>query len=80
MQAVNIHRNILQRFIYTNSSSSHPSLVRQICVESDRQDFTSLDFATIIILQSKVVSLASNLQPGGSGPCIYVPRDKVDQL
>jgi hypothetical protein len=25
-------------------------------------------------LQRKVVSLASNRQPGGPGPCIYVPQ------
>jgi hypothetical protein len=35
--------------------------------------FTSLYFATIIILQSKVVNPASNPQPGGPGLCIYVP-------
>jgi hypothetical protein len=34
-----------------------------------------LDFAKIFFfLQSKVVSLASNPQPGGPGPCIYVPQ------
>jgi hypothetical protein len=33
--------------------------------------FSSLDFKTIISLQSKVVSLASNPQPGVPGPCIY---------
>jgi hypothetical protein len=31
-------------------------------------------------LQSKVFSLASNTQPGGLGPRIYVPRDRVAQL
>jgi hypothetical protein len=36
--------------------------------------FTSLDFAPIIALRSKVVSLASNPQPGGPGLCIYVPQ------
>jgi hypothetical protein len=36
---------------------------------------TSLDFATVIfILQNKVISLVSNLQPGGPGPCSYVPQ------
>jgi hypothetical protein len=34
--------------------------------------FTSLDFATVSFLQSKVVSLASNPQLGESGLCIYV--------
>jgi hypothetical protein len=34
--------------------------------------FASLDFATLIFLQSKVFSLASKPQPGGPGPCIYV--------
>jgi hypothetical protein len=33
-----------------------------------------------MFLQSKVVSLASNIQPGGPGPCIYVPSDRVAQL
>jgi hypothetical protein len=42
--------------------------------EIDHPVFTSLDFATIILLQSKVVILASNPQPGGPGPCIYVPE------
>jgi hypothetical protein len=36
--------------------------------------FTSLDFATIIFSESEVVSLASNSQPGGPGPCIYAPQ------
>jgi hypothetical protein len=36
--------------------------------------FTSLNFATVIFLQSKVVSLASNPQPSGPGPCIYVTQ------
>jgi hypothetical protein len=34
--------------------------------------FTSLDFATVIFLQSEVVRLVSNPQPGGPGLCIYV--------
>jgi hypothetical protein len=46
----------------------------QICLESDHPLFTSLSFETIIFLQSKVVSLASNPQPGGPGLCIYVSR------
>jgi hypothetical protein len=31
-------------------------------------------------LRSKVVSLASNPQPGGSGPCIYVPQRQGDKV
>jgi hypothetical protein len=27
-----------------------------------------------IYLQNKVISLASNPQPGGPGPCVYVPQ------
>jgi hypothetical protein len=39
--------------------------------------FTSLDFATLFFFsQSKVVSLASNPQPGGPGPCIYVLKEQ----
>jgi hypothetical protein len=38
-------------------------------------DFISLDSETIFIfLQHKVVSFVSNPQPGGPGPCIYVPQ------
>jgi hypothetical protein len=36
--------------------------------------FTSFDFTTIIFLQTKVVSLASNPKPGGPDPCVYVPQ------
>jgi hypothetical protein len=36
--------------------------------------FTSLDFAAVILLQIKVVSPASNPQPGGPRLCIYVPQ------
>jgi hypothetical protein len=36
--------------------------------------FTSLDFAPMIFLQSKVISFESNPQPGGPGPHIYVPQ------
>jgi hypothetical protein len=36
-----------------------------------------LGFITIIILQSKVVSLASNTQPRKPGLCIYVPQWQV---
>jgi hypothetical protein len=34
--------------------------------------FNSLDFATTILLQTKVVIFASNSQLGGPGHCIYV--------
>jgi hypothetical protein len=44
------------------------------CHELGHPVFTSLGFATIFFLESKVVSLASNPQPGGLGPCIYVPQ------
>jgi hypothetical protein len=36
--------------------------------------FTVLHLAIVHFLQSKVVSLASNSQPGGPGLCIYVPQ------
>jgi hypothetical protein len=36
--------------------------------------FTSLDFVTLTFLQSKIVSLASNPQPGEPGACIYVSQ------
>jgi hypothetical protein len=41
---------------------------------------TSLDFSTIFILQSKVVSLTFNPHPGGPGPCIHAHNDRVAQL
>jgi hypothetical protein len=49
----------------------------QICLfllELDHPVFTSLDFDTVILLQSKIVSLASNPQTRGPGLCIYVPQ------
>jgi hypothetical protein len=51
-----------------------------ICLESDHTVFSSLDFATVIFLQSKDVSLASSPQPGEQYPCIYVPQWRVAQL
>jgi hypothetical protein len=43
--------------------------------------FIPLDFATIIFLQSKFVSFASNPQPGGSDLCICIsPSDRVAQF
>jgi hypothetical protein len=36
--------------------------------------YTSLDFPTVFLLQSKVVSFASNPQPGGPGACISGPQ------
>jgi hypothetical protein len=49
-------------------------LLPAMCRKSDHPVFTCLDFVTIFFLQSKVVSLASNPQPGGPGLCIYVPQ------
>jgi hypothetical protein len=42
--------------------------------ELDHPVFNSLDFWTVFFLQSKVISLASNPQPGGPGLCIHVPQ------
>jgi hypothetical protein len=44
--------------------------------------FTSLDFATVIFVQSKVVNLASSPPTGGPGFCIYSmsPSDRVTKL
>jgi hypothetical protein len=36
--------------------------------------FAFLGFATVIFLKIKIVSLASNPQPGGPGPCKCVPQ------
>jgi hypothetical protein len=38
--------------------------------------FTSLDFSAVIFLQRKVISLASNPQPGGPSLSIYVPQEQ----
>jgi hypothetical protein len=39
--------------------------------------FCFLDFATIFLSQSKVVSLVSDPQPAGSCPCIYIPQEQA---
>jgi hypothetical protein len=46
----------------------------------DHLIFTCLKFTTVIFLQSKVVSLASNPQPAVPGLCIYVPSNRVAQF
>jgi hypothetical protein len=46
---------------------------RPMCRESDYPIFTSFYFVTNI-LQRRVTSLAFSRQPGGPGPCIYVPQ------
>jgi hypothetical protein len=45
----------------------------QIWVELDHPVFTSSDFAKIFF-KEKFLSPASNPQPGGPHPCIYVPQ------
>jgi hypothetical protein len=47
------------------------SFLRRSC-QSCHPGFSSLSFATVIFVRSKVVILASNPQPGGPGLCIYV--------
>jgi hypothetical protein len=68
---------------YINSSSSLSSSAKTAFFEPQpsledsarfHPVFTSLDFATIIFLQSKVVSLESNPRPGGPGLSIYVTQ------
>jgi hypothetical protein len=46
----------------------------QICLGLDHPVFTSLDFPKLNYFQSNFISLASKPQPGGAGPCIYVPQ------
>jgi hypothetical protein len=48
--------------------------------ELDHQVFTSLDFATIIFLQSKVVSLSPTPNLEDQVPVFMSPSDKVVQL
>jgi hypothetical protein len=55
-------RDVLEKISSNNSFRLH-------------QVLTSLDFTTVIPLQSKVVSLAPNSQPGGPGPHIYIPQE-----
>jgi hypothetical protein len=55
----------------------------QICLFHRELDYpvsTALDFATIQFLKSKVISLVSNPQPGGSSLCIYVLQWQHGQL
>jgi hypothetical protein len=42
--------------------------------------FSSLDAATIICLHIKVVSIASNSQPGEPCPIFMSPYDRASQL
>jgi hypothetical protein len=53
-----------------------PRRFYQICLELDYLVFTSSDFAKIILLQSNIVSLASNSQTGEGGSCIYVRHEQ----
>jgi hypothetical protein len=41
---------------------------------------TYLDFTAVMFLHNKIVSFASNAQPGGTDPCIYVPQWQGIQL
>jgi hypothetical protein len=63
----------------SSSAAKHPSLaitlLRKFCKFASCFYFF-WDLAKIFFIQSKVVSLASNSQPGGPGPCIYVPPIK----
>jgi hypothetical protein len=36
--------------------------------------FTSLDFATVNLYRARSSALRPTPQPGGPGPCIYVPQ------
>jgi hypothetical protein len=51
-----------------------------LCRESDHPVLASSNFATIIFLHSKVVSIASNPQPGEPGSCIYVLKWQGDPV
>jgi hypothetical protein len=59
----------------TALSLSHdfPQKILRTCLDLGNTVSSSLDFANIINLNSKVVSLASNLKPAGPGPCINPP-------
>jgi hypothetical protein len=46
----------------------------QISHELNHPVFPSLDLSTVILLQSKVVNLASNSQPGEPGLSFYAPQ------
>jgi hypothetical protein len=68
---------------YHHHRQNRPSLTPYPSLENSVRSglvYTSSEFVTITLWQSKVVSLASNPQPGGLGLCIYVPSDRVAQL
>lgn len=69
--------------LFANRWNHHHRLEPQPSLEdSDRLHlvFTSLDLATVVCLQCKVFSLASNSRTGGPGPCFYVLQWQVAQL
>jgi hypothetical protein len=74
MYACNCRHRVLHIIIISSETALYepqPSLE-----DSARFDpvSTSLDLATIYFFQSKVVSFATNPQPGGPGLYIYVPQ------
>jgi hypothetical protein len=82
---VNMSDLVLLQFITRNknhhwqnspflSQSLPKKILPDLFIKLDHQVLTSLDFTAVIFLQSRVVSFASNPQPGGPGSCIYVPE------
>jgi hypothetical protein len=68
---VNLQTHIIITIGKTALFEPQPSLEYSVRLHPG---FTLLDFATVFSLHSKLVSLASNPQPGGPGPYIYVPH------
>jgi hypothetical protein len=66
--------------ICKSSSLAKQNLLKHSLLQKILPDL--IRFSLLCILsQSKVVSLVSNIQPGGQGPCIYVPpSDRLAQL
>jgi hypothetical protein len=61
----------IKPFSYVRDTSDSQGVTRS---ERKADRLPTLTFAAVIILQSKVVSLVSNPQPGGPGPCICGPQ------
>jgi hypothetical protein len=69
-----VHMVVIIIIITGKTVISQPCPSLEHCTTFVQSVFISSDFTTVILLQSKVVSLASDLQHGGPGFCIYVPQ------
>jgi hypothetical protein len=71
------HRHRRRRHNNNNNNNSSRSPLLKLSLEDSARlhlVFTYFEFTAVILLQFKVVSFAVKPQPGGPGPCIYVPQ------